>query len=170
MKRALVILAVAPAVLAAPAWAECYTVVQRNLIVYRAPVTPIDLSGPIHPALQKRFPGGQLVISDDDKGCTYIDPSTPIDPNTGGPPAGPGSERASLSVVASPAESPSAGAAPDSPQPSADVGCRRGGTVTRRGEPCPDTEVVGGRVVGAERAPPAAQPPVPAETGTARRR
>jgi len=153
MKRALIILAVVPTALAAPAWAECYTVVQRGLIVYRSTLTPIDLAGPIHTPLQKRFPGGQLVIGGDDKMCTYIDPALPVNPNTGAASA-PGSERAGLSVVSGPVASTAGGAAPGSgSQPSADVGCRRGGTVTRRGEPCPDTEVVGQRVVGAEQAP-----------------
>ena len=83
MKRALTVLALVPAALAAPAWADCYTVFQRNLIVYRAEMTPIDLEPPIHTTLQKRFPGGQLVISSDTKTCTYIDPSSPVDPATG---------------------------------------------------------------------------------------
>ena len=153
MKRALIILALAPAALAAPAWADCYTVFQRNLIVYRAEMTPIDLSPPIHTMLQKRFPGGQLVISSETKTCTYIDPSSPVDPATGAAASPPGSERAGLSVVPGPLAGISAnaaGAAPASaPQPAVDEGCRRGGTVTRRGEPCPET-VVGDRVVGAE--------------------
>ena len=68
---------------AAPASADCYTVFQRSVIVYRSEITPIDLEGPIHVALQKRFPGGQLVISGDVKNCTYIDPASPVDPNTG---------------------------------------------------------------------------------------
>jgi hypothetical protein len=158
MKRTLFVLALVPAVLAAPAWAECYTVYQRGAIVYRAETTPIDLSGPIHAALQKRFPGGQLMISSDDKNCTYIDPSSPVDPLTGGPPAGPG-VGGTLSVVAGPLETMTtnpvtAGApVPAPPGPAVDEGCRRGGTVTRRGEPCPDTAVVGQRVVGAEAAP-----------------
>ena len=83
MKRALIVLTLVPAALAAPAWADCYTVFQRNLIVYRAEITPIDLEPPIHVMLQKRFPGGQLVISGDTKTCTYIAPSSPIDPTTG---------------------------------------------------------------------------------------
>jgi hypothetical protein len=83
MKRILVAVALAPTLLAAPAWAECYTVLQRGLIVYRGELTPIDLAGPIHASLQKRFPGGQLVISDDNRTCTYIDPSSPVNPLTG---------------------------------------------------------------------------------------
>ena len=154
MKRALTVLAFVPAALAAPAWADCYTVFQRNLIVYRAEMTPIDLEPPIHTMLQKRFPGGQLVISSDTKTCTYIDPSSPVDPATGAAASPPGSERAGLSVVPGPLAGIStnaAGAAPASaPQPAVDEGCRRGGTVTRRGEPCPDTVVVGDRVVGAQ--------------------
>jgi hypothetical protein len=83
MQRTLIALALVLAVLAPPAAAECYTVFQGKLIVYRAEVTPIDLSGPIHAPLQRRFPGGQLVISDDVRNCTYIGPSTPVDPQTG---------------------------------------------------------------------------------------
>jgi len=156
MKRTLIILAFVPAVLAAPAWAECYTVYQRGAIVYRSEATPINLSGPIHVALQKRFPGGQLMISIDDKNCTYIEPSSPVDPLTGGPP---GSGGGALSVVPGPLETmttnpATAGAPVPAAQAAAvDEGCLRGGTVTRRGEPCPDTAVVGRRVVGAEAAP-----------------
>ena len=152
MKRVLIALALAAAALATPAWADCYTVFQRNLIVYRAEVTPIDLAPPIHAQLQKQFPGGQLVISSDVKTCTYISPSSPVDPVTGAA-AAPGSERAGLSVVPGPLAgmSANAGAMPvAAQQPAAEVGCRRGGTVTRRGEPCPDTEVIGQRVVGAQ--------------------
>lgn len=154
MKRALIILALVPAALAAPAWADCYTVFQRNLIVYRAELAPIDLAPPIHTTLPKRFPGGQLVISSDTKNCTFISPSSPIDPATGAAASAPGSERAGLSVVPGPLAGISAnaaGAAPASaPQPAVDEGCRRGGTVTRRGAPCPETVVVGDRVVGAQ--------------------
>jgi hypothetical protein len=153
MKRALIILTLVPAALAAPAWADCYTVFQRNLIVYRAEMTPIDLEPPIHTMLQKRFPGGQLVISSDTKSCTYIDPASPVDPTTGAAASAPGSERAGLSVVPGPLAgmSANAGAAPVSAQqPAVDEGCRRGGTVTRRGAPCPETVVVGDRVVGAQ--------------------
>lgn len=153
MNRLLVALALAA--LAGPAAAECFTVLQKNLIVYRSELTPIDLSGPIHTALQKRFPGGQLVISDDVRNCTPIDPSSPVNPTTGAAAAAPGSERAGLSVVAGPAlPAGGAGALSDSGQsPALDEGCRRGGTVTRRGEPCPETAVVGQRVIGAEAAP-----------------
>jgi hypothetical protein len=83
MKRTLIAFALIPAALAAPAWAECYTIYQRNVIVYRSEITPIDLEGPIHVALQKRFPGGQLVISGDVRNCSYIDPASPVDPATG---------------------------------------------------------------------------------------
>ncbi|HTO46134.1 MAG TPA: hypothetical protein VML91_00645 [Burkholderiales bacterium] len=154
MKRALTILALVPAALAAPAWADCYTVFQRNLIVYRAEMTPIDLEPPIHTQLQKRFPGGQLVISTDVKTCTYIDPSSPVDPATGAAAAPPGSG-GTVSVVSGPLAGMSAtaatGAAPAAADNSPEVGCRRGGTVTRRGAPCPETtEVEGQRVVGAQ--------------------
>jgi hypothetical protein len=150
MTRTLILVALLGAV-AAPASADCYTVFQRNVIVYRSEITPIDLEGPIHVALQKRFPGGQLVISGDVKNCTYIGPASPVDPTTGAAVAAPGSERAGLSIVPGPlanAPANAAGAGPvDSAQgPSVDEGCRRGGTVTRRGEPCPET-AVGGEVI-----------------------
>jgi hypothetical protein len=163
MKRALFGLILAASVPAA-AWAECYTVFQRGAIVYRSEATPIDLSGPIHTGLQKRFPGGQLIISGDDKNCTYIDPSSPVDPLTGAAVA-PGAG-GTLSVVAGPLETMTtnpvtAGAPVPAPQAAAvDEGCRRGGTMTRRGEPCPTTEVVGQRVIGAEAAPAAPATPV----------
>jgi hypothetical protein len=57
MTRTLFLVALLGAV-AAPASADCYTVFQRSIIVYRAEITPIDLAGPIHVALQKRFPAG----------------------------------------------------------------------------------------------------------------
>jgi hypothetical protein len=150
MLRALIALALA--VLAAPAAAECYTVFQKNLIVYRSELAPIDLSKPIHVELGKRFPGGQLVISDDVRSCTYIDSRSAVDPTTGAAASAPGSERAGLSVVASP-RLPAGALAPipdDAPQGAVDVGCRRGGAVDRRGLPCPETAVVGQRVVGAQ--------------------
>jgi hypothetical protein len=154
------------AAFAAPAGAECFTVLQRGAIVYRSDVPPIDLSGPIHVALQKRFPAAQLVISDDNRNCNPIDPARPIDPLTGGPPATPGGPRAGLSVVPGPLETmttnPVTAGAPIPEQQASDVGCRRGGTVTRRGAPCPDTEVVvPQRVVGARDAPPATAPVEP---------
>lgn len=98
MRRALMALALAA--LAAPAAAECFTVFQKNLIVYRSELAPIDLSKPIHVELRKRFPGGQLVISDDVRSCTYIDSRSPVDPMTGAAASAPGSERAGLSVAA----------------------------------------------------------------------
>lgn len=159
MKRALILVALIGS-FAPPAWAECFTVVQKNLIVYRSEITPIDLTGPIHVALQKRFPGGQLVISGDVRNCTSIDPASPVDPLTGAAASAPGSERAGLSFVPGPLANAPANVAgvggPSSAQDSAlDEGCRRGGTVTRRGAPCPET-VVGGtagtRVVGSEEA------------------
>ena len=154
MTRTLFLVALLGAV-AAPASADCYTVFQRNVIVYRAEITPIDLAGPIHVALQKRFPGGQLVISGDVKNCTYIDPASPVDPATGAATSAPGSERAGLSVVPgplanAPASTAGAGAVDSAQGPSMYEGCRRGGTVTRRGEPCPGTVVGGEAVVAPE--------------------
>ena len=158
MTRTLILVALLGAV-AAPASADCYTVFQRTVIVYRSEITPIDLAGPIHVAMQKRFPGGQLVISGDVKNCTYIDPASPVDPTTGAAASTPGSERAVVSVVPgplanAPASAAGAGAADSAQGPAMDEGCRRGGTVTRRGEPCPETVVgVGGagtRAVGGD--------------------
>ena len=150
MTRTLILVALLGAI-AAPASADCYTVYQRNIIVYRSEITPIDLEGPIHVALQRRFPGGQLVISDNVKNCTYIDPKSPVDPSTGAATSAPGSERAGVSVAPGPLANAPASAAgtgmADSAQGgSVDEGCRRGGTVTRRGEPCPGT-VSGGEVI-----------------------
>jgi hypothetical protein len=150
MRRALIALALA--VLAAPAAAGCYTVFQKNMIVYRSGVAPIDLSKEIHVELGKRFPGGQLVISDDLRSCTYIGPGSPVDPTTGAAPSAPGSERAGLSVVATPRlpAGVQAGMPDSTPDGTVDASCRRGGTFDRRGMPCPDTAVVGERVVGAQ--------------------
>ncbi len=69
-----------------PAYADavCYTVYDaQNRIVFRAPYTPVDLSGPIAAAVKAVFPGGHMVISDEDARCTLIDPSAPFDPRTG---------------------------------------------------------------------------------------
>jgi hypothetical protein len=160
MKRALIALAFVSAAFAAPASADCYTVLQGKLIVYRAEVTPIDLSGPIHAALQKRFPGGQLVISDNVRTCTYIDPSSPVDPLTGAA-AEAGGGTVSM-VSGPPTKTAATGTGTVDAAPGVDEGCRRGGTVTRRGEPCPEA-VVGQRVVGAEAAPAEAARPVERE-------
>ena len=152
MNRVLIALAFVSAAFAAPASADCYTVLQGKLIVYRAEVTPIDLSGPIRVALQKRFPGGQLVISDNVRTCTYIDPSTPVDPLTGAAAEAGGG---TVSMVSSQPTTRAAatGTSTVDASPGVDEGCRRGGTVTRRGEPCPETAVVGQRVIGAGAAP-----------------
>jgi hypothetical protein len=152
MKRALIALAFLSAAFAAPASADCYTVLQGKLIVYRSEIAPIDLSGPIHVALQRRFPGGQLIISDNVKTCTFIDPSSPVDPLTGA-----AAEAGGGTVSAVSAQRTTMAASTGTASPNAavevDEGCRRGGTVTRRGEPCPDTAGVGQRVIGAGAAP-----------------
>jgi len=84
MKRALMFLAVLLGGMPMYASAMCYIVYDaQSRIVYRNTSTPIDLSGPITPALRAKFPGGQLVITDDMTGCTPIDPSAPFDPFTG---------------------------------------------------------------------------------------
>ncbi len=155
MQRALIALALVTTALAGPAAAECFTVLQRDLIIYRSEATPIDLSGPIHVALQKRFPGSQLLISDDTRNCTRIEPSSPVNPLTGAAASAGGSERAGLSVVPGPLAGAPANVAGGAPPPAqgaaVDEGCLRGGTVTRRGAPCPEA-VVGTRVVGGQEA------------------
>jgi hypothetical protein len=70
--------------LPAYAGATCYTVYDpQNRIVFRAPYTPVDLSGPITAAVRAKFPGGHMVISDEDLRCTLIEPNAPFDPFTG---------------------------------------------------------------------------------------
>ena len=77
-------LAFAVGPIAVPASAECFTVLTRsNQIVYRSTQTPIDLSGPITPALHAKFPGTLLVISSDQSSCTTIVPSSPVNPMSG---------------------------------------------------------------------------------------
>jgi hypothetical protein len=84
MKRTLLALVLVPAVLATAAEAACFTVVDRaNRIVYRSEIPPVDLSAPIHQTLQRVFPNAQLVISDETRLCSYIDPASPVDPMTG---------------------------------------------------------------------------------------
>jgi len=84
MKRALMLSAVLLGGMPTYGSAMCYIVYDaQSRIVYRAPYTPINLSGPITPALRAKFPGGHMVIADDTTGCTLIDPSAPFDPFTG---------------------------------------------------------------------------------------
>ncbi len=84
MRNAITPLVLLLCAVATPAWGECYTVYDRaSRIVYRSEVTPIDLSGPIRVGMRNTFPGGQLVISGDDKKCTYIAPASAIDPMSG---------------------------------------------------------------------------------------
>jgi hypothetical protein len=84
MQRTLLALAFVPAVIAPVAEASCFTVVDRaNRIVYRSEIPPVDLSAPIHQTLPRVFPGTLLIISDEVRMCTYIDPASPVDPMTG---------------------------------------------------------------------------------------
>lgn len=84
MKRALMLSAVLLGGLPTYGSAMCYIVYDaQSRIVYRNTLTPVDLSGPITPALRAKFPGGQMVIMDDNTGCSPIDPSAPFDPFTG---------------------------------------------------------------------------------------
>jgi hypothetical protein len=84
MKRSLLALALVPAAFASAAQAACFTVVDRaNRILYRSEIPPVDLSVPIHQTLPRVFPGSQLVISDETRMCTSIDPASPVDPMTG---------------------------------------------------------------------------------------
>lgn len=84
MKRALMLSAVLLGGMPTYGSAMCYIVYDaQSRIVYRNTTTPIDLSGPITPALRAKFPGSLLVIMDDMTGCTPVDPSAPFDPFTG---------------------------------------------------------------------------------------
>ena len=84
MKRALMFSAVLLGGMPTYGSAMCYIVYDaQSRIVYRNTLTPIDLSGPIAPALKQKFPGAQMVIMDDNTGCTPIDPTAPFDPFTG---------------------------------------------------------------------------------------
>jgi hypothetical protein len=170
MKLAVVPLALLLGALASPAGAECFTVYDSaHRIVYQSDTTPIDLSGPIAPAMQARFPGGQLIISGD-RDCTFVNPGSPVAVLAGPAPAGSGG--GTVSTVNSPAPGTSMagmGAAPDASEVE---GCRRGGYETRRGVPCDDTAIVVGPgvtrapVVGVEGA---ARAPVGVETPRVRR-
>ncbi len=153
MKLAFVPLALLLGAVASPAGAECFTVYDSaHRIVYQSDTTPIDLSGPIAPAMQARFPGGQLVISVDAGICTFISPGSPVSVMAG--PALAGSGGGTLSTVNSPAPGMSMEGMGSAPGASVIEGCRRGGYETRRGVPCDDTAVVVGP--GATRAPAAA--------------
>jgi hypothetical protein len=162
MKLAFIPLALVLGALASPAAAECFTVFDSaNRIIYRSDATPIDLSGRIGPALQALFPGGQLIISDDDRSCTFISPASPVSVMAGIVAPGGGT----VSTVSGPAPGGSMGVG--SPQgTSGAVGCRRGGDETRRGAPCDETVVTDPGVlrapataVGAARAPVAVEGP-----------
>jgi len=84
MKRSVMPLLLLLGWLPSLASAVCFTVYDRaNWIIYRATVTPIDLSGPISQAMWAKFPTGHLVISDGTTTCTRIDPRSPVDPMTG---------------------------------------------------------------------------------------
>ena len=84
MKRALMLSAVLLGGMPSYGAAMCYVVYDaQSRIIYRNTTTPVDLSGPISQAVKAKFPGGQMVIVDDNSGCSPIDPSAPFDPFTG---------------------------------------------------------------------------------------
>jgi hypothetical protein len=84
MKQAAILLLLAFGWLPSFASAMCYTVYDRtSWIIYRSILPPIDLSGSISQAMRAKFPGGQLVISDDMRLCTDIDPVTKVNPLAG---------------------------------------------------------------------------------------
>lgn len=140
MKLAFVPLAFLLGVAASPAGAECFTVYDSaQRIVYQSDATPIDLSGPIAPALQERFPGGQLVITGA-RDCMFVSSASPVSVLVG--PAGVGSGAGTVSTVNSPAPGPSQAGMGSTPEASVSEGCRRGGYETRRGVPCDETVVV----------------------------
>jgi len=168
MKLAFVPLVLLLGLAASPAGAECFTVYDSaHRIVYQSDLAPIDLSGPIAPAVQARFPGGQLIISVDAQVCTFITPGSPVAVLVG--PASAGSGGGTVSTVNSPAPGMAMDGMSSAPDASVAEGCRRGGYETRRGVPCDDTAVLVGPgvtrapavgVAGAARAPIAAEAPV----------
>ncbi len=84
MKRALLLAAALLGGMPSYAAAMCYIVYDaQSRIIYRNTTTPIDLSGPITPALRAKFPGSQMVIMLDNTGCSPVDPGAPFDPFTG---------------------------------------------------------------------------------------
>jgi hypothetical protein len=84
MKHAGLALILAGWFFSSPAAAMCYVVYDaQSRIVYRGAQTPVDLSGTVTAAMRGKFPGGQLVISNDMRLCTPIEPTSPVDPFTG---------------------------------------------------------------------------------------
>lgn len=166
MKLVVVPLALLLGALTSPAGAECFTVYDSaHRIVYQSDTAPIDLSGPIAPALHARFPGGQLIISGD-RDCMFVSPGSPVSVLVGPAPAGSGG--GTVSTVNSPPPGTSMDGMGSAPDASPVEGCRRGGYETRRGVPCDDTAVMTGPgvtrapavgVEGAARAPVAVEAP-----------
>jgi hypothetical protein len=84
VKQAVIVLLLAFGLLPSAASAMCFTVYDRtSWIIYRSTVPPIDLSGSITQAMRTKFPGGQLVISNDMRLCTFIDEVTKVNPLSG---------------------------------------------------------------------------------------
>jgi hypothetical protein len=84
LKRALMLSAALLGAAPASGFAMCYIVYDaQSRIVYRNTITPVDLSGAIAQAVRTKFPGGQMVIVDDNGGCAPVDPGAPFDPFTG---------------------------------------------------------------------------------------
>jgi hypothetical protein len=101
---------------AVPAFA-CYTVYDSaNRVMYQGERPPVDMSLPLHEALQQRFPGGSMVF-DQSEECRVISPvamgnggpvtrsSSPLLTNVGGKvavvPPGDASMRTGVTVVPS---------------------------------------------------------------------
>jgi hypothetical protein len=61
--------------------AMCYTILDaKGAIVLRSSVPPIDLSKTTSDAMQEKFPGKSLIVTDDSPSCTDIDLLSPRSP------------------------------------------------------------------------------------------
>lgn len=61
-----------------PAGAVCFTVFDRNShVVYQDTTPPVDMSRPLHETVPRRFPDGQLVISDGACVAQIVKPAVP---------------------------------------------------------------------------------------------
>lgn len=72
MTKALIglLAAFAASMVPATASANCYFIYgQKNQLLYRSTITPVDLSRPISEGMRGRFSGGHLVMIPDERGC-----------------------------------------------------------------------------------------------------
>lgn len=77
MKANLRLAALLLAVVGAGPALACYTVYDRSdNVVYNAMVPPVDMSLPLHEALQAAYPGGHLVFGSD-QGCPATNTASP---------------------------------------------------------------------------------------------